>query len=154
MFLSFVTRNVGALDSSSYPSQSSPFNQTNWLKIYKWLIFTYRLLMIGHIDAGMDYASYIIFSDSFFIIFSYFCSFMVVWSFGVGVLYWVFWVGVFSWGGLGAVVWGLLGLFSWGSLYKHKRITLEKNGTLCQGWAIWCLGQKKVATKNMVFGVN
>ena len=25
-------------------------------------------------------------------------------------------------------VWGLLGFLGWGSLYKHKRITLGKNG--------------------------
>ena len=66
------------------------------------------------------------FPGLFFLIFSYFCSFLVVWGFGVGVLFWVFGVGVFSWWGLGPVVQGLLGLFGWGSLYKHKIITLEK----------------------------
>ena len=64
------------------------------------------------------------FPGLFFLIFSYFCSFMVVWGFGVGVLYWVF--GVFSWWGLGPVVWGLLGFLGLGSLYKHKRINLGK----------------------------
>ena len=54
-----------------------------------------------------------------------------VWGFGVGVLYWVFGVGVFSWWGLGPVVWGLLGFLGWGSLYKHKRITLGKKSCLC-----------------------
>ena len=49
-----------------------------------------------------------------------------VWGFGVGVLYWVFGVEVFSWWGLGPVVWGLLGFLVWGSLYKHERITLGK----------------------------
>ena len=46
---------------------------------------------------------------------------MVVWGFGVGVLYWVL--------GLGPVVWGLLVFLGWGSLYEHKKINLEKNGT-------------------------
>ena len=71
---------------------------------------------------GFDYfavyaVSYIFFPGLFFIILSYFGSFMVVWGFGVGV---------FSWWGLGPVVWGLLGFLGWGSLYKHKRITLGK----------------------------
>ena len=30
------------------------------------------------------------------------------------------------------MVWGLLGFLGWGSLYKHKRITLGKNGALVQ----------------------
>ena len=50
---------------------------------------------------------YILFPGLFFLIFSYFCSFMLIWGFGVGVLYRVFGVGVFIWRGLGsAVVWG------------------------------------------------
>ena len=39
--------------------------------------------------------SYIFFPGLFFLIFSYFGSFMVVWGFGVGVLFWVFGVGAF-----------------------------------------------------------
>ena len=35
-------------------------------------------------------------------VFSYFCSFIVVWGFGVGVFYWVFGVWVFSLMGFGA----------------------------------------------------
>ena len=65
---------------------------------------------------------YIFFPGLFFIIFSYFGSFMVVWGFGVGV---------FSWWGLGPVVWALLGFLGWGSLYKHKRITLGKKWCWC-----------------------
>ena len=79
---------------------------------------------------------YIFFPGLFFIIFSYFGSFMVVWGFGGRVLYWVFGVGVISWWGLEPVVWGLLGFLARGSLYKHKRINLGKswlyNGTLCR----------------------
>ena len=66
------------------------------------------------------------FPGLFFIIFSYFGSFMVIWGFGVGVLYWVFGVGLFHLMGFGARVWGLLGFWGWGALYKHKRITLGK----------------------------
>ena len=36
------------------------------------------------------------FPGLFFIIFSYYCSFMVVWGFGVWFLFWVFGVGAFS----------------------------------------------------------
>ena len=39
---------------------------------------------------------YIFFPGLFYIIFSNFGSFMVVWGCGVGVLYWVFGVWVFS----------------------------------------------------------
>ena len=53
---------------------------------------------------------------------------MVVLGFGVGVLDWVFGVGVFGWWGLGPVVLGLLGFLGWGCLYKHKRVTMGKNG--------------------------
>ena len=45
---------------------------------------------------------------------------------GLGVLVWIFRVGVYSWWGLGPVVWGILGLLCWGSLYKHRRMTLGK----------------------------
>ena len=55
---------------------------------------------------------------------------MVVWGFGGRVLNWIFGVEVFSWWGLGPVVWDLLGFLGWGSLYKHKRITLGKNGAI------------------------
>ena len=56
-----------------------------------------------------------------------FYSFMVVWGFAVGVLRWVLEFGIFSWWGLGPLVWGLLGFWGRGSLYKHKRETLGKN---------------------------
>ena len=59
----------------------------------------------------------------FFLILAHLWSFGV-WRFGVGSYIGVFWVGVFSWWGLGPVVWGLLVFLGWGSLYKHKRITL------------------------------
>ena len=63
----------------------------------------------------------------FFIIFSHFCSFMVVWGQGHILGFW-------GWGfqlmGLVPVVRGLLGFLSWGSLCKHKRITLGKNGAV------------------------
>ena len=39
-------------------------------------------------------------------------------------------VGVFSRWSLGPVVRGLQGFMGWGSLYKHKRITLGKNGAV------------------------
>ena len=51
---------------------------------------------------------------------------MVIWGFGVGVLDLVYEVGVFSWWGLGPVVWGSLGFYGLGSLYKHKIINLGK----------------------------
>ena len=49
-------------------------------------------------DSVSDHPSLMLyfFPGLFFIIFSYFGSFMVVWGFGVGVLYWVFWCWVFS----------------------------------------------------------
>ena len=61
----------------------------------------------------------------FFLILAHLWWFGVL-GFGVGVLFWVFGVGVFSWWGLGPLVWGLMGFLGWGSLYKHKRITLGK----------------------------
>ena len=47
-------------------------------------------------------------------IFFHFCSYMVVWGFGVEVLDLVFGVRVFHWWGSGPVVWGFLGLFGLG----------------------------------------
>ena len=77
--------------------------------------------------------------------FSYFGSFIVVWGFGVGVLYLV--LGFWGWGfqlmGFGPVVWGVLGFLGWGSLYKHKIITLGKK---------WYLRDK--ATCNIVIGMS
>ena len=66
--------------------------------------------------------------------FPHFFSFMVVWGFGVGVLDWV--LGVFSWWGLGSVVWGLLGFWGWCSLYKNERIT---PGIKCFNTMFWFL---------------
>ena len=68
---------------------------------------------------------------------------MVVWvwgfGFGVGVLNWAFQVGVFSWWGLGPVVWGLLVFLGWGSLFKHKRITLGKKWCHIDLWLGQCI---------------
>ena len=66
------------------------------------------------------------FPGLFFILFSQFCSLMVVWGLEVVVSVWVFGVGVFIWWG-----WGLwCGTFwfvrGWGSRKKNKRITLGK----------------------------
>ena len=60
--------------------------------------------------------------------FSQFGSLMVVWGLGFWVLDWVLGVGNFSWWGSwrGA----FLVLQGSGSLYKHRRITLGKNGAL------------------------
>mgnify|MGYP001793554487 CR=1 FL=1 len=70
--------------------------------------------------------------------FSHFFSSMVVAGFGVRVSDWVFGVGVFSWWGLGPVVWGLLG-FGVGAtcIFKNiKELTWEKK--LCV-WAGSCV---------------
>ena len=45
--------------------------------------------MIGHIDAGMDYASYIFLRVIFYIFFLFLLIYGVL-GFWVGVLYWVF----------------------------------------------------------------
>mgnify|MGYP001794560567 CR=1 FL=1 len=63
--------------------------------------------MILKIPDGMLY----LFPGLFFILFSYFSSFMAVWGFRVGVLDWVFGVGVSV-----AGVWGLLCFLGWCSL--------------------------------------
>ena len=55
----------------------------------KILIFVFSLLSVL-------YSTGYFFPGLFFIIFSHFGSFMVVWGYGVGVLYWVFGVAVFG----------------------------------------------------------
>ena len=67
---------------------------------------------------------------------------MVGWGFGVGVLDWVFGVRRFSWWGFGPVVWGRLGsLGFWGlgSLYKNRRINLEKKLCITTLYIVWGL---------------
>ena len=66
---------------------------------------------------------YIFFPGIFFIIFSYFGSFMVVLGLGSYIGFW-------GWGfqlmGIGACGVGPSGFLGWGSLYNHKRMTLGK----------------------------
>ena len=64
------------------------FNQ----EVFRVLLNTYCMDLL--FDAGI-FTPFMAAKFLFFINFSYYCSFMVVWGFGVGVLYWVFGVGVF-----------------------------------------------------------
>ena len=66
------------------------------------------------------------FSGLFFIISFYYCSLMVAWGFGVGVLYGLLRLGFSVDGVMGLWCGAFWNFFGWDFLYKHKRITLGK----------------------------
>ena len=70
----------------------------------------------------------IFFPGLFFINFSYFGSFLVVWGFVLGLGSYIWFLGLgFSVDGVWGLWCGALWVFlGWGTLYKHKRITLGK----------------------------
>ena len=90
-----------------------------WSSLYTHYNLRYGLLKLK----AIFFQGYSLFF--FFFVFSYFCSFMLVWGLRFLGLRLGFRGLGFELMGFATCGMGLLGFFGWGSLYKHKRITWE-----------------------------